>query len=103
MKIAAIAAAVLVAIGLVTYVALWVLGRFKQGTERMGETPSLPPKSPISSKLLAVIGIVLVIAGGAAFLNSLGSGGGYLVAVLIISGVLLVLVALLRSVIRALR
>jgi len=29
MKAAAIAAAVLVAIGLVAYVALWILGRFK--------------------------------------------------------------------------
>jgi hypothetical protein len=30
MKVAAITAAVLVAIGLVAYVALWILGRFKR-------------------------------------------------------------------------
>jgi hypothetical protein len=43
----------------------------------MGQTPSLLRKRLLRSKLLAAIGVVLTIIGGLAFLNSVGSGGGY--------------------------
>jgi hypothetical protein len=60
-------------------------------------------KRRLSSKLLAAIGIVLVIAGGVAFLNSLGSGGGYLAAVSIICGALLIVAAIVNIIIKAAR
>jgi len=69
----------------------------------MGDTPSLLRKRLMSSALLTLIGIALVIIGGLLFLNSLGSGGGYFAAALIISGVVLVLVAILKSIIKAVR
>ena len=67
----------------------------------MGETPSLRNRL-VSSTLLTLIGIVLII-GGLLFLNSLGSGGGYLAAALIISGVVLVLVDVVMGIIKAAR
>ena len=68
----------------------------------MGETPSLRNRL-VSSTLLTLIGIVLLIIGGLLFLNSLGSGGGYLAAALIISGVVLVLVDVVMGIIKAAR
>lgn len=69
----------------------------------MGNIPRVIKKRRLSSKLLTAIGIVLVIIGGVAFLNSLGSGGGYLAAVSIICGALLVLAAIVNSIIKAAR
>ena len=69
----------------------------------MSIIPEVVHKRRISSKLLAAIGIVLVIAGGVAFVNSLGSGGGYLAALSIICGALLILGAIVNSIIKAAR
>jgi hypothetical protein len=69
----------------------------------MGNIPQVTKKRRLSSTLLAAIGIVLVITGGTAFLNSLGSGGGYLAAVSIICGALLILTAIVNSIIKAAR
>jgi hypothetical protein len=57
----------------------------------------------LSSKLLAAIGIVWVIIGGVAFLNSLGSGGGYLAAISVICGALLILGAIVNGIVKAAR
>lgn len=54
----------------------------------------------IPSKYVALLGIALFIVGGLAFLNSLGSGGGYFATALVISGLLLVIGAIVRGVIR---
>jgi hypothetical protein len=59
-------------------------------------TPLLRGKRLLGSKPLAAIGIVLMITGGIAFFNSLGSGGGYFPAVLVISGAVLIVVAILK-------
>jgi hypothetical protein len=53
----------------------------------------------VSWKLLAAIGGALMIIGGLLFLNSLGSGGGYFSAALIISGLGFLLVAILKAII----
>ena len=65
--------------------------------------PEWIEKRRLSSKLLAAIGIVLVITGFVTFLNSLGSGGGYLAASVIICGALLILSAIVNSIIKAAR
>ena len=65
--------------------------------------PEWIQKRRFSSKLLAAIGIVLVITGFVAFLNSLGSGGGYLAASAIICGAVLILSAIVNSIIKAAR
>ena len=44
-----------------------------------------------------------MISGGLAFLNSLGLGGGYFPACLVVSGLVLVLVALLKGILKASR
>jgi uncharacterized membrane protein len=69
----------------------------------MGNILQVIKKRRLSSKLLAAIGIVLVIAGGVAFLNSLGSGGGYLAAVSIICGALLIVASIVNIIIKAAR
>lgn len=58
-------------------------------------------KRLVSSGLWALIGIVLVIAGGVAFLNSLGSGGGFFATALIVSGAVFILAAILKRIIQA--
>ena len=65
----------------------------------MGETPSAFGKRLLGSKALALIGVVLMITGGLAFLNSLGSGGGYFPAALALSGAVLVLIAVLKGIV----
>jgi len=69
----------------------------------MGGTQSSIVKRLTSFAALSVVGVGLVILGGLLFLNSLGSGGGYLPAALILSGVILVFVAIARAIIRAVR
>ena len=66
----------------------------------MNETPQIVRKG-IPSKYVALLGIALVIIGGFAFLNSLGSGGGYFAMVLMISGIVLIIGAIIRGVIKA--
>ena len=53
----------------------------------------------IPSKYFAIIGVALVIIGGLAFLNSLGSGGGYFETALVISGIVFIIFAIIRSII----
>ena len=65
----------------------------------MGETSSALGKRLLGSKALALIGVVLMIVGGVAFLNSLGSGGGYLPSALVLSGAVLIGIALLKAII----
>ena len=67
----------------------------------MGETPSVLGKRLLGSKALALIGVALMIAGGLVFLNSLGLGGGYFPAFLVFSGLVLVLVALWKRILKA--
>jgi len=64
----------------------------------MGETPSLFRKRLLRSKPLAAIGVVLMMIGGLAFLNSLGSGGGYFPATLIVSGAGVIVGAIVKSI-----
>ena len=40
-----------------------------------------------------------MIVGGVAFLNSLGTGGGYLPSALVLSGAVLIVIALLKGII----
>ena len=56
-------------------------------------------KRRVTSKLLAAIGSALMITGGVLFLNSLGSGGGYFSAALVIAGLAFLLVAILKAII----
>ena len=65
----------------------------------MGETPLAFGKRLLGSKALALIGVVLMIVGGVAFLNSLGTGGGYLPSALVLSGAVLIVIALLKGII----
>ena len=69
----------------------------------MGIISQMVHKRRVSSKLLAAIGSVLVIAGGVAFVNSLGSGGGYLATLSIFCGAVLILGAIVNSIIKAAR
>ena len=69
----------------------------------MGDTPSASGKRLLGSKALALTGVVLMIVGGLAFLNSLGSGGGYLPSGLVLSGAVLIVVALLKGISKAWR
>ena len=40
----------------------------------------------LGAKALAVIGLLLILSGGLAFLNALGLGGGYFPAALVVFG-----------------
>lgn len=64
----------------------------------MNETHSALSKRLLGSKALALIGAVLMIVGGLTFLNSLGSGGGYLPSALVLSGAVLIVVAVLKGI-----
>lgn len=57
----------------------------------------------LGSKSLAAIGVVLMITGVTLFLNSLGSGGGYFPAAMVISGAVLVAIAILKGILKAWR
>jgi len=69
----------------------------------MGGMQSSIVKRLTSSAALLIVGVGLVILGGLLFLNSLGSGGGYLPAALILSGVIVIFTAIARAIIRAVR
>ena len=68
----------------------------------MSQAPQAVHKR-IPSKYFAIIGVALVIVGGLAFLNSLGSGGGYVETTLVISGIVFIIVAIIRSIINVSR
>ena len=51
-----------------------------------------------SPKVLAGIGVVLVIVGFAAFLQLLGSGGGYFATALITAGLLSIAAAIVKGI-----
>lgn len=55
------------------------------------------------SKYFAIAGLTLILVGTLAFLNSLSSGGGYLATVLIIFGFVLLIGAIVRGIIQAVR
>jgi hypothetical protein len=65
------------------------------------QTPSPLVKRLLGSKPLAAMGVIIMIIGGLLFLNSLGSGGGYFPAVLVICGAALLVVAILKSILKA--
>jgi hypothetical protein len=77
-------------------------GRKSALTLRMKYTPLIRGRV-ISATLLSLAGIGLLIVGFLLFLNSLGSGGGYFAAVLMISGVLLIVTAIVRGIIKLVR
>lgn len=52
----------------------------------------------LSAKVLAGIGVALLIVGFTAFLQSLGSGGGYFATALIIAGVLFIAAAIIKGI-----
>jgi len=52
----------------------------------------------IPSKYFAIAGVALVVIGVLAFLNSLGSGGGYFATVLVVCGIVLIIGAVVRGV-----
>ena len=54
----------------------------------------------IASKYFAIAGISFVTIGVLAFLNSLGSGGGYFATALVISGIVLIIGAIVSAVSR---
>ena len=68
----------------------------------MNHTPQTVRKG-IPSKYFAIIGVALVIIGGLAFLNSLGSGGGYFATALVVCGIVLTIFAIVRSIINVSR
>jgi hypothetical protein len=58
-------------------------------------------KRLLSSAVLSLVGIGLMVFGLLLFLNSLGSGGGYLAATLFILGGVLVVVAIAKAIFKA--
>ena len=68
------------------------------GTQMTDTRPAI--RKGIASKYFAFVGIALVIVGGLAFLNSLGSGGGYFAAALVISGIMLILGSIIKGIIK---
>ena len=66
----------------------------------MRDTRQAVPKG-IASKYFAIAGTAFVIIGVLAFLNALGWGGGYFAAALVISGVVLILAAIVRCIVGA--
>jgi hypothetical protein len=65
----------------------------------MADAPSVLRKATKSSKVLGVIGIGLLVTGFIAFLNTLGSGGGYFAAAVTISGAALILVSIVQAIV----
>ncbi len=57
-------------------------------------------RKSIASKYFAIAGIAFVTIGVLAFLNSLGSGGGYFATALVISGIVLIIGAIVSAVSR---
>jgi hypothetical protein len=55
-------------------------------------------RKEIASKYFAIAGVALVVIGVLAFLNSLGSGGGYFATALVVSGIVLIIGAIVRGV-----
>jgi hypothetical protein len=58
-------------------------------------------KRLLSSAVLSLVGIGLMVFGLLLFLNSLGSGGGYVAATLFILGGVLVVVAIAKAIFKA--
>lgn len=60
-------------------------------------SPSVLWRRLLGAKALAVIGLLLILSGGLAFLNALGLGGGYFPAALVAFGTVLLLVGFLKG------
>lgn len=61
-------------------------------------SPSVFWRRLLGAKALAVIGLLLILSGGLAFLNALGLGGGYFPAALVVFGAVLLLIAFLKGI-----
>jgi len=57
----------------------------------------------LSWKVLFLLGIGFIIFAFLLFFNSMGSGGGYLAAALILSGIIIVLVAIVKRIAKPVR